>query len=133
MQLDQGTQSIVAGALYDFVGHLTTLDKNLVVGSSKNPTSALDELVKWAHQRGLNLDPAQVQDWNTQPGEITLQMVASSGTVQQERIAGALTDFAQWAQDQGGRDWEGLFKRWATRKQLSLANPQVHWNFRQWL
>jgi hypothetical protein len=133
MQLDQGTQSIIAGALYDFVGHLTTLDRNLVVGSSKSPTSALDELVKWAHQRGLTLNPAQVQDWNTQPGEVTLQMVASSGVVQQERVAGAVRDFAQWAQDQGGRDWEGLLKRFAMHKQLSVANPQPHWNYRQWL
>jgi hypothetical protein len=132
MQLDLGTQSIVAGALYDFLGHLTTLDQNLIVGSTKNPTKALDELVVWAHKRGLDIERAQVQDWNTQPGEVTIQMIASSGDAQQTRVMGALMDFAEYADLDGGKDREAVFMRWASKTGLTVSNPQPHWNFKQW-
>jgi hypothetical protein len=132
MELDLGTQSIVAGALYDFLGHLTTLDQNLVVGATKNPTTALDELQRWAYKRGLDIETAQVQDWNTQPGEVTIEMVASSGAVQQTRVVGALRDFAEYADLDGDKNREAVFMRWATKTGLTVSNPQPHWHFKQW-
>jgi len=105
----------------------------MVVGAAKNPTPALDELQTWAYKRGLDIETAQVQDWATQPGEVTLAMVASSGSVQQSRITGALVDFAQYADLDGTKDRESVFMRWATKTGLTIANPQPHWNFKQWL
>ena len=142
MQLDLGTQSIIAGALYDFLGHLTTLDKNIVVGGRANPTPALDELCKWGAMRGLPMEDINihipVQDWDKAPEKPTLQMLASSGVGQHKRIIAALADFCQFSDSQTvtpnqRRNWGSLFKRWAVRKALTVSNPQVHWNFKQWL
>jgi len=142
MQLDLGTQGIVAGALYDFLGHLTSLDQNLVVGATAEASPALDELVRWAHQRGLPLDSqylnVRVRDWDQAPEKPTLQMLASTGMDQQRTIMGALADFADFSDSQTvtpnqRRNWGSLFKRWAVRKALTVSNPQVHWNFKQWL
>ena len=142
MQLDLGTQAIIAGALYDFLGHLTTLDKNIVVGGSDNPTPALDELCKWGAMRGLPLEDINidipVEDWDQAPKKIELSMLASTGVDQHKKVIAALADFCQFADSQTvtpnqRRDWEGLFKRWATRKALTVSNPQIHWNFKQWL
>ena len=142
MHLDLGTQAIIAGALYDFLGHLTTLDKNIVVGGSANPTPALDELGRWAAMRGLPVEDINidipVEDWDKAPKKIELHMLASSGIDQQKRVIGALRDFSEYADSQTvslthRRDWGGTFKRWATRKALVISNPQLHWNFKQWL
>jgi hypothetical protein len=132
MQLDNGTQNIIAGAVIDFLAYLTCLPKTLVVGSSQTPLDAMGELEKWAFLRGLDMESAQVQDWDKSPENPTLQMLASSGQDQSSKISGALRDFATYCGTQDSRDWEPIMLRWATKKELSMANPQVFWNFRQW-
>lgn len=66
---DHATQKRIAGALFDFLGHLTTMPKPLTVGSSQLAPPALDELQKWADKRGLSLDDADVLNWKLQPPE----------------------------------------------------------------
>jgi len=53
----------VAGALYDFLGFLTTRDKSITVGGSEPTPPVLDLLQEWAEDRGLSLIDAEVMDW----------------------------------------------------------------------
>lgn len=57
------TQRAVAGALYDFLGRLTSLKPAIMMGATVEVTPALDELVKWAEERGLDLTHADVNGW----------------------------------------------------------------------
>lgn len=56
--------SVIAGALFDFAGYLTTLDKSVTVGASEPSSPMVHLLEGWAEKRGLNLSDANVQDWN---------------------------------------------------------------------
>lgn len=53
----------VAGALFDFIGFLTTRDKRITLSSSYPSTPALDALEDWAKLRGLDISEAAVRDW----------------------------------------------------------------------
>ena len=53
----------VAGALFDFLGDLTSGDE-LTVGGSHECTPALDRLKVWADRRGLDIEDADVQNWS---------------------------------------------------------------------
>ncbi len=54
---------IIAGALFDFLGYLSTREGILKVGGSEEPTPLLDALAAWAKERGLEIGIAEVQDW----------------------------------------------------------------------
>ena len=56
-------QKHIAGALFDFLGHLTTMSEPLTLGASHLTPPALDELHKWADKRGFSLDDADVLGW----------------------------------------------------------------------
>lgn len=56
---------IIAGALFDFAGFLTSLPKERAVtfSGSHNASPAVTLLTEWAKKRGLQLDEAQVSGW----------------------------------------------------------------------
>jgi len=54
----------IAGALFDFCGYLTTLKKEITVGSKNFASPIIDHLQKWARERGLNLEDADVKNWD---------------------------------------------------------------------
>jgi len=54
---------IVAGAIYDFAGFLTTRDAVIPVGSSANASPMVELVKQWAEMRGLQLHDAAVQSW----------------------------------------------------------------------
>lgn len=56
----------ISGALFDFIGYLTTLDEPITFSSKHEVPIALDCLKKWAEKRGLDLDGADVQNWNVE-------------------------------------------------------------------
>jgi len=56
-------QSVVAGALFDFLGFLTTLDNPVRLGATCEATVALELLFAWAAKRSLSLDEAAVKGW----------------------------------------------------------------------
>lgn len=58
----------VAGALYDFLGYLTSLEKPIRLGSSCNANPAINALKQWAKERDFNIEDADVQTWQ---GDIT--------------------------------------------------------------
>tara|TARA_R110000868_G_scaffold284131_1_gene544610 strand:+ start:1522 stop:2073 length:552 start_codon:yes stop_codon:yes gene_type:complete len=59
--------SVVAGALFDFMGWLTSRRERIVLSSADNASPAVEAITEFAKMRGLSLDDAKVQDWNTAP------------------------------------------------------------------
>lgn len=55
--------SVIAGALFDFIGFLTTRDKNTTFGVTSLAAPAVDLLSQWAETRKLHLDGADVKGW----------------------------------------------------------------------
>lgn len=132
MNLSSGTQSIIAGALYDFMGYLTTRPKSMVTGAAETPHDILEHFQTWADERGLSLEKAMVQDWNTQVGEITIASLASGGAVEQRRIAGALLSYVDFLRVAQTSDYEKAMLRWASKTGLTIANPQPRWSLAEW-
>jgi hypothetical protein len=64
---------VIAGALFDFMGWLTSRKERIVLSSADNASPAADAIRDFANMRGLSLDDAKVQDWNTTPPQRTEQ------------------------------------------------------------
>jgi hypothetical protein len=129
MALSANTQSLIAGALFDFVGHLSSIPKTAQLGSSERSPYAYapsEELKKWAYKRGLDLKSAN-SDWNKHSGEITLEMLANEGADNLHRVTGALQAFAQDFTTKDTENPENFLRKWATRHKLELSNPQHRW------
>ena len=63
--------SVIAGALFDFMGWLTSRKERIVLSSADNASPAVDAIRDFAKMRSLSLDDAKVQDWNTTPPQRT--------------------------------------------------------------
>jgi DNA topoisomerase-1 len=58
-------ENIVSGALFDFLGLLTTLEDPITVGAKYDATVPLKKMVDWAwKERGLNTIDADVMNWH---------------------------------------------------------------------
>lgn len=57
--------SVVAGALFDFMGWLTSRKERIVLSSADNASPAVEVITEFAKRRGLSLNNAKVQDWHT--------------------------------------------------------------------
>ena len=55
--------AIIAGALFDFMGWLTSRKERIVLSSADEASPAVDAIRNFAKMRGLSLDNAQVQEW----------------------------------------------------------------------
>ena len=62
---------VIAGALFDFMGWLTTRKERIVLSSADEASPAVDAIRDFAKMRGLSLDDAKVQDWDTAPPQRT--------------------------------------------------------------
>ena len=62
-QAEPVSQAVIAGALFDFMGWLTTRKESLVLSSTDNASPAVESITEFAKMRGLSLDDAKVQDW----------------------------------------------------------------------
>ena len=56
--------AIVAGAIYDFAGFMTTRSVSVSVGASEACGPVVDLITSFAEKRGLDLEDAAVQSWN---------------------------------------------------------------------
>jgi hypothetical protein len=54
---------VIAGALFDFMGWLTSRKETLILSSADNAGPAVEVITEFAKMRGLSLDGARVQDW----------------------------------------------------------------------
>ena len=62
-QAEPVSQAVIAGALFDFMGWLTTRKERLILSSTDNASPAVESITEFAKMRGLSLDDARVQDW----------------------------------------------------------------------
>ena len=62
-QAEPVSQAVIAGALFDFMGWLTTRKERLILSSTDDASPAADAIKVFAEMRGLSLDDARVQDW----------------------------------------------------------------------
>lgn len=65
--MNPATKSRIAGALYDFMGYLSTREGDFVYGASHEcATDLLNHFEAWCHERGLfpvDLEP-EISTWN---------------------------------------------------------------------
>lgn len=55
---------IVRGALFDFMGFLTTREEAINVGASADSTELMDLFTEWAENRGLDINgPSDIEGW----------------------------------------------------------------------
>jgi len=55
--------TVIAGALFDFMGYLTSRKERIVLSASDDAAPAADAIRDFATKRGLSLDDAQVREW----------------------------------------------------------------------
>jgi hypothetical protein len=55
--------AVIAGALFDFMGWLTSRKERIVLSSADNASPAVDAITEFAKMRGLSLADAKVTDW----------------------------------------------------------------------
>jgi hypothetical protein len=55
--------AIIAGALFDFMGYLTSRAERIVLSASDDASPAIDAIRDFAKKRGLSLDDALVREW----------------------------------------------------------------------
>jgi hypothetical protein len=62
--MEKSEAAVVAGALYDFMGYLTTGDRELVLSGHHEPYALMERFQEWAERRGLDIKDADVDDWH---------------------------------------------------------------------
>ena len=62
-QAEPVPHAVIVGALFDFMGWLTTRKERLVLSSTDNASPAVESITEFAKMRGLSLADARVQDW----------------------------------------------------------------------
>lgn len=63
------SHTVVAGALFDFMGWLTTRNERLILSFTDDASSAAEAIKEFAKMRCLSLDGARVQDWQNMTDE----------------------------------------------------------------
>lgn len=64
MNNDEKLQKLIAGAIFDFAGYLTTRDNDIPVGSHSDAAPMVKLIQDWAKIRNLNTTEAAVLSWN---------------------------------------------------------------------
>jgi hypothetical protein len=62
--------AVVAGALFDFMGWLTSRKERLVLSSADDASPAVEAIAAFAKMRGLMLTDAQVLGWQDMIGAL---------------------------------------------------------------
>ena len=108
---------VIAGALYDFMGWLTSRKERIVLSSADNASPAADAIKDFAKMRDLSLDNAQVETWRealAQPEPEMLTIAYQSGYHDGKKAALA------------GREWnfcERCGKRTADKTVIHTCTP----------
>lgn len=130
MNLDLGIQSLIAGAVFDFAAHLTTLPRTVRVGAKEPVYDVLAELERWAFQRNLDIEEADVVGWSKAASVTTLEDIVSMPV--RRRLAGALRSYADFVVASGSSDYENTLVRWASSCRLAIHDPQRAWSTTDW-
>lgn len=66
-------EAIVAGAVYDFLGRLTSVPGKRPIGAAADASPFLDTLETWARERGLDTARADVMGWGFRLAALKVQ------------------------------------------------------------
>lgn len=92
-------EAVVASALFDFGGYLTTLEKSVSFGSYENASPMVEHLQEWARIRGLSLDKADVIGWPDMLSAAPSQQAPHCATCNDNGLIGGPSYYAP---DEGG-------------------------------
>lgn len=133
MNLNDGMQSILAGALFDFASYLTTRPKVIKAGASEPVYDVLEALEKWAAERKLALEDVDANlDWHKTSSALTLADLAGSAEDNRRRLTGALRSFANFVVETKSENYGEAVLRFANKMSLSVASPQPYWAAHWW-
>lgn len=80
-------KTIVAGALFDFLGYLTSRDGVIRCGAAESPTEALGAMMEWFKSRGLDPHNADVNGWTSALARATAEGVTAEPVAWCPRLA----------------------------------------------
>jgi hypothetical protein len=92
----QVTHTVIAGALFDFMGYLTSRRERIVLSASDDAAPAVDAIRDFATKRGLSLDDAQVREW--------IEALAQPDAFEQGRQQGMKQERALWTLTKVGQE-----------------------------
>lgn len=62
-QAEPVSHAVIAGAVFDFMGYLTSRKERITLSAADDAAPAVDAIRDFAIKRGLSLDDAQVREW----------------------------------------------------------------------
>lgn len=113
------TAPAIAGALFDFLGCLTSRKPAMRVGSNADTAKVVDALAEWAKARGLSLDAADVKGWLTHNARRNLFALIDAERDRQDAIWGG----PEYDDTHNTLDWENFISDWAWKATDSIDNP----------
>ena len=88
--------TVIAGALFDFMGYLTSRKERIVLSAADDAAPAADAIRDFATKRGLSLDDAQVREW--------IEALAQPDAFEQGRQQGMKQERALWTLTKVGQE-----------------------------
>lgn len=73
--------AIIAGAMFDFMGYLTSREERMVLSRYDEPHDLLDAFTEWAKLRGLDIKHADVAGWFKRVADNWIEVSGLSGAV----------------------------------------------------
>lgn len=64
--INKSIDPVIAGAIFDFAGFLTTQKQAFMVGGTSTPLIIVELIKQWAELRGLSLQDPDVLQWQEQ-------------------------------------------------------------------
>lgn len=133
MNLSGETQSIIAGALFDFIEHLGSQPKTVTAGEDLPKPDLFEVLSKWAQERTFDMEVADEMGWSKFSGDADDIRVLATETKQLgPRIGGALRSFTEYATLAESEDFESVLLKWASKTGLQIHDPQHRWSSIWW-
>jgi hypothetical protein len=96
-------QSVVLGALYDFMGFLTSDDHTITVGAQHSVTEIMEAFGEWSKRVGITAPTAEIEAWRSKVGITTPRLHGPSNITSPEQWSA--TDVVHFQAEKNPRDW----------------------------
>ena len=111
------SHGMIAGALFDFMGWLTSRPKRIMLSSADEASPAVDAIKDFANMRGLSLDDAQVQTWQEALAQPQQEPVACEWWEHTSPVTG-IKDVQNWQLTEADKAAGWIEKPLYTKEQL---------------
>ena len=68
--MNKELEQVIAGAVYDLAGFLTTLEQPIIIGTMAEAPALFIQVLTWAYNRGLSLDKPFLDNWKEKANEL---------------------------------------------------------------